>query len=47
MGFVFGIVSFVLGSVLVAICLFAIPGPEGEQGAEAQGQDHGHGHGGH
>ncbi len=39
MAFVFGLVSFILGAVLVAICLFAIPGPEGEERAEAP---HGH-----
>jgi hypothetical protein len=45
MSFVFGVVAFVLGSALVAVCLFAIPGPEGEAPPEAHG--HGHGHGGH
>ncbi len=42
MAFLFGLVTFILGAVLVAICLFAIPGPEGEERAEAP-----HGHGGH
>jgi hypothetical protein len=42
MAFVFGLVTFLLGTVLVAMCLFAIPGPETEeQPAES------HGHGGH
>ena len=27
MAFVFGLMSFVLGAVLVAVCLVAIPGP--------------------
>ena len=41
MDFIFGAVTFVLGSVLVAICLFAIPGPETGDRPEAP---HGHGH---
>ena len=45
MSFVMGFVAFVLGSVLVGVCLEAIPGPGGE-GASAP-PDHGHGHGGH
>jgi hypothetical protein len=43
MEFLFGFVAFVLGSVLVAVCLVAIPGPEGEE-REAPAA---HGHGGH
>jgi hypothetical protein len=43
MEFVFGLVTFLLGSVLVAVCLFAIPGPDtGEQPAAEQGHGHGH-----
>ena len=45
MAFLFGVVTFVLGSVLIGICLFAIPGPGGQQ--PASGGGHGHGHGGH
>lgn len=44
MEFLFGVVSFVLGTVLVAICLLAIPGPDG---AEAHDAPPAHGHGGH
>jgi len=48
MAFVFGVVSFVLGAALVAVCLFAIPGPPTEGGGEpADAAGHGHGHGGH
>jgi hypothetical protein len=46
MAFVFGIVSFVLGSALIAICLAAIPGPGGAAGAHEH-EAGGHGHGGH
>lgn len=41
MAFVFGVVTFVLASVLVAVCLVAIPGPGGEAPPQAPG------HGGH
>ena len=44
MAFVFGIVTFVLGSALVAGCLLAIPGPDGAAGDQDAA---GHGHGGH
>jgi hypothetical protein len=44
MGFLFGVVSFVLGTALVAVCLLAIPGPEGAGPAPDAA---GHGHGGH
>jgi hypothetical protein len=45
MAFVFGFVTFLLGSVLVAICLLAIPGPDtGEQPEAEHGHGHGHGH---
>lgn len=44
MEFVFGVVSFVLGTVLVAICLVAIPGPTA---VEQSGAPPSHGHGGH
>ncbi len=40
MAFLMGVVAFILGTVLVAVCLVAIPGPEEEQ-PPAQG------HGGH
>lgn len=43
MDFFFGVVSFVLASALVAVCLAAIPGPDGVGDAP----DAGHGHGGH
>lgn len=44
MPFGLGVLFFVLGSVLVAVCLVAIPGPPGE----APGPfGHGHDHGGH
>ena len=49
MAFLFGVVTFILATVLVAVCLFAIPGPPGDGGAE-EGDDHaghGHGHGAH
>ncbi len=41
MSFVFGLVAFLLGTALVAICLLAIPGPESDERPEAP---HGHGH---
>jgi hypothetical protein len=44
MSFVTGLVVFILGSVLVAVCLGAIPGPEGAAPPAEDG--HGH-HGGH
>jgi hypothetical protein len=44
MAFVFGVVSFALGSALVAVCLLAIPGPDGAAGEHEAG---GHDHGGH
>jgi hypothetical protein len=44
MAFVFGVVSFILGTALVAVCLVAIPGPGGAAGEPEAG---GHGHGGH
>jgi hypothetical protein len=44
MAFVFGVVSFVLGTALIAVCLLAIPGPDGGVGEPEAG---GHGHGGH
>jgi hypothetical protein len=31
MAFLFGVIAFILGTVLVAVCLVAIPGPEGEE----------------
>ena len=42
MEFLFGVVAFILGTVLVAVCLVAIPGPEGEE-REASAA-HGGGH---
>jgi hypothetical protein len=42
MSFLTGLVFFVLGSVLVAVCLVAIPGPGGgTPPAEGQGGHHG------
>ena len=46
MEFVLGVVTFILGSVLVAVCLVAIPGPPGEGGAAAAAPP-AHGHGSH
>jgi hypothetical protein len=42
MAFLMGVVAFILGSALVAVCLVAIPGPDGEKPAPPA-----HGHGGH
>ena len=41
MAFTLGVLSFILGSVLVAVCLIAIPGPDAmqEQGSQARGHD--------
>jgi hypothetical protein len=49
MAFLFGVVTFILAAVLVAVSLFAIPGPPGEGGAgdDADHAGHGHGHGAH
>ena len=47
MNFVLNLVTFILGSALVAVCLVAIPGPPREEGAAAHDHGHGHGHGGH
>jgi hypothetical protein len=44
MSFATGIIIFILGTALVALCLGAIPGPGGA--APPAGGDHGH-HGGH
>ena len=45
MSFIVGLILFILGSVLVAVCLVAIPGP-GSAAAAQQG--HGHdAHGAH
>jgi hypothetical protein len=41
MAFLMGLLIFILGSVLVAVCLVAIPGPDG--GAPRETQPHGHG----
>ena len=43
MAFLMGVVAFLLGTVLVAVCLVAIPGPGGEEEAAPPS----HGHGGH
>ena len=43
MSFLMGVVFFILGSLLVVICLAAIPGQGGEQGKAPPA----HGHGGH
>jgi hypothetical protein len=39
-------VLFILGTIVVAICLTAIPGPAGT-GNAAPSASHGHGHGTH
>ncbi|HUC64817.1 MAG TPA: hypothetical protein VMA53_05285 [Stellaceae bacterium] len=44
MEFLFGLVTFILGTVLVAVCLVAIPGPEGEEREAAPTAHGGHGH---
>jgi hypothetical protein len=44
MEFLFGVVAFILGTVLVAVCLVAIPGPEGEEREAAPTAHGGHGH---
>jgi hypothetical protein len=44
MSFCIGVILFLLGSGLVGLLLWAIPGPEGA--APAHGSGHGH-HGGH
>ncbi len=44
MAFLFGVISFVLGTVLVAVCLLAIPGPVTTEQSHAPPV---HGHGGH
>ena len=51
MTFLFGLVTFVLGAVLVALCLVAIPGPEALDGNPAghgeKADPGGYGHGAH
>jgi hypothetical protein len=44
MSFGVGVLLYIAGTILVAVCLTAIPGPGGE-GAAPGGA--GHGHGGH
>ena len=44
MNFGVGLILFILGSIAVAVCLFAIPGAGGAAPPPA---DHSHGHGGH
>ena len=44
MTFGLGLVLYILGSVLIGICLWCIPGSGGAQPAPPAGQ---HGHGGH
>jgi hypothetical protein len=44
MSFGVGVLVYIAGTVLVAVCLTAIPGPGGEGGAAGAA---GHGHGGH
>ena len=43
MAFLMGLVAFLLGTALVAVCLFAIPGPPGDEAPAPPA----HGHGGH
>ncbi|HXZ02790.1 MAG TPA: hypothetical protein VEI03_22565 [Stellaceae bacterium] len=42
MAFLMGVVAFILGTLLVAVCLVAIPGAEGDRPPPPA-----HGHGGH
>jgi hypothetical protein len=44
MDFALGVILFILGSGLVALCLEAIPGPAGGKDGHAPPS---HGHGGH
>jgi hypothetical protein len=46
MSFGLGLLLYILGSILVAVCLTAIPGPGGS-GVAAPGHDQGPGHGAH
>ena len=45
MSFGVGLLCYILGSILVGVCLVAIPGPGG--GEAAPGPEHGQGHGSH
>jgi hypothetical protein len=51
MAFLFGVVTFLMGAALVAVCLVAIPGPEALEGDPVghgkNGDPAGHGHGAH
>lgn len=47
MAFLFGLVAFILAAALVAVCLFAIPGPPGEGGVDGEPDHAGHGGQGH
>ncbi len=44
MSFALGLVFFILGSVLVALCLAAIPGPGGTEATGHAPHDHDHAH---
>ncbi len=44
MTFLLGLVLFILGSVLVALCLTAIPGPAGTEAAAHAPHGHDHAH---
>jgi len=44
MSFTLGVILFILGSALIALCLAAIPGPPGAAPAQP---GHGHDHGAH
>jgi len=44
MSFAVGVILFILGSALIALCLIAIPSPPGAAQAQAP---HGHDHGAH
>lgn len=44
MSFAFGLIYFILGTALIALCLFAIPGRSGESHGHAAPRDHGPAH---
>jgi hypothetical protein len=44
MSFGVGLILYIAGTALVALCLMAIPGRGGAAPAQEHGGDHGHGH---
>lgn len=44
MSFAFGLIYFILGTALIALCLLAIPGRGGESHSHAAPRDHGPAH---